>query len=494
MIAPARNKLASEPETDKQPIQVPSWLLLLLLIVFAWHGIVGFLAPDHELTPDETEYLALAEALAKGGDFLLPSGDRAKRMPLYPWLIAQMRGDQEVSTWKSSIDLLQSGLAALATIGFALAAAALGGTRAGLLAGLIAALYAPFAFLQTQYLTETLTVALFAAALAIYLWFGVVDRGAARRRYAAYMCVSILLGLATLARANMAVMLIPFALDVLLRQRGSARVGGLVALMLPATLMLGSWANRNQQAVGKFTLSTIGGLNFYLGNNSDYAADAGVATADYQRFDRLRAKGMSELEADAALYAEGWSFIRQHSGTAFTNLGRKIVTFFYPTTQRFSPLLIFLVVALPAYALWLNRKQPPVGEPVLPDWIGPVVYLALAATTAGLAYWMFDHYRSPAQADGVGLPPPYISPHYLLPVGLMALLLAKFPYRSRGVLIGLLLVQLAVALVFIPLSRIRWTVDGVLIVALAVAVAQLCEFLCGAQPTDEATESKKSGP
>jgi len=464
-------------------MQVPAWLVGLILLAVVWHGAIGFLAPDHELTPDEAEYLALAESLAAGEGFVLPSGDRAKRMPLYPWLLSHLRGAQEFSAWRSTIDLVQSGMAAWCTIALACCAGALAGRRAGILAGLIAALYAPFAFLQTQYLTETLTIALLATALALYLAFAIGNQWSFKKRIVALVGVSLLIGLATLARANMLVALFPFALDVALRRKIDRRFIGVIALLLPAGLMLASWAYRNQQQVGKFTLSTIGGLNFYLGNNADYASDAGVASADYQRFDRLRETGLSEIEADRALYAEAWSFIKKEPGEALANIGRKLVTFFTPTTQRFSPLLLVLVTASPAYVLWLRRKRTVDGTSPSVPTLARGVWIATVLSLAWLAYWLYEQLSAQAKAGaGIGIPPPYISTHYLLPLGLVALICARFPRDARRLLIGIFLVQLVVALVFIPLSRIRWTVDGVLIIALAVGVVQLCDYLRGPSP------------
>ncbi len=487
MIAPADPSSNETEPTASAPMQVPSWLVGLVLLAVVWHGAIGFLAPDHELTPDEAEYLALAESLAAGEGFVLPTGDYAKRMPLYPWLLSHLRGEQEFSEWRSTIDLVQSGMAAWGTIAWACCAGLLAGRRAGILAGLIAALYGPFAFLQTQYLTETLTIALLATALAIYLAYAVADGRTRNTRTMALVGVSLLIGLATLARANMLVALFPFAIDFALRRRLNGRFVGALALLLPAGLMLASWAYRNDQQVGKFTLSTIGGLNFYLGNNPDYAADAGVASADYQRFDRLRADGLSEVEADRALYAEAWSFIRNQPSTALANVGRKLVTFITPTTQRFGPVLFVLVTVLPAYVLWLRRKRT-VDAPN-PSKTAPIlargVWIATALALAWLIYWVYAQLSAQAAAGaGVGMPPPYIAPHYLLPLGALALVLSRFEFQTRRLLVGIFLAQLAVALIFIPLSRIRWTVDGVLIIALAVGVVQFCDYL--RQPMREA--------
>jgi hypothetical protein len=48
----------------------------------------------------------------------------------------------------------------------------------------------------------------------------------------------------------------------------------------------------------------------------------------------------------------------------------------------------------------------------------------------------------------------------------------------RGLMIGLFACQWAVAVAFIPLSRIRWVVDPVLIVAVGVGFSHLAGRLC----------------
>jgi hypothetical protein len=71
-----------------------------------------------------------------------------------------------------------------------------------------------------------------------------------------------------------------------------------------------------------------------------------------------------------------------------------------------------------------------------------------------------------------------------VPLGLIALALLRSRPRVRGLLAGLFVSQLIVAVVFIPIERIRWTVDGILILAIAVGLSNLCEWL-RAGPAEE---------
>ncbi len=424
------------------------------------HGATCILSDTDQLSPDEQEYVALAQSLVDDGRLVLPSGDAAKRMPLYPALLAGFYATQEAEFWRGSAQTGQAVLAMLTTLGVAAIAARLGGARAGLIAGIVAAIYAPFLHVQGQFLSESLALFLLVAAIRVYL--GGVGAGATRADVAVSpWLTSILLGLLILTRANAALFVVPFAAHAALRgPGGTPRLLRAAALVLPAGLMTAAWMVRNQLVIGAFSLSSIGGLNFYLGHNPGYTAQPDLAAADYGRFDALRAAGMGERDADQQLYREGFDYIRNHPGDTIANLWHKTAVWLTPTTQSFGPSLVVLLAA----AMVVTCRRAPRSS--MPWRLHVPAIVALVAAVALYGAWLWRHEL-----------PPLVGASYLLWIGIPSLILVRMPDGLKWLLIGIVLCQYAVALAFIPLSRLRWSIDVVFIIAAAVGCAQLCDYL-----------------
>jgi Ca2+/Na+ antiporter len=465
---------------------------------------VGFflLYPPVKPSPDEIEYRSLGVSLAERGELRLPTGEVAKRMPLYPVMIAGLyrwlQPDLRPSGVLSAQTLLSWGAAVL----IALTAARLAGPRAGWLAGTVAAFYSPFRLLQVLFLTETLLIFLLLLALYLYITYGiphpenaetqkhrnaetpktenrkpgkveppplfsVVGVSAFRRfqDYFALLVVSLLLGLAVLTRANALLFLVPFALDAALRSGSVARRAMRCALiLLPALACTGDWVWRNHQLLGAYTLSTGGGLNFYLGHNPNYARTPGLgADTDYGAFDRLRGAGLGEVEADRRLFADGWSFIVDHPGLTIANALRKTGVWLSPLVRQHGPLTPVLALGMILLAARRARRRGELDltrRRVFDALVAAFVVLAVVLAAALWATML-----------------PYTTPLYVVPLGLLSLAVMRTVPRVRGLFIGLLASQWFVAAAFIPLARLRWTVDPILIIAIGAAVSRLCHWL-----------------
>jgi hypothetical protein len=221
---------------------------------------------------------------------------------------------------------------------------------------------------------------------------------------------------------------------------------------------------RNKNTLGEFTLSTTGGLNFYLGHNPDYANDPGLADADYGAAQRLRAKEhLTELQADRRLYQDAWRFIREHPGQTLRNTGYKLAVWLRPTVSFAAPTV--LLIAILAFAA-CGRRGMKTQHKSTPRRI--LATVSAAALLPCLVLWLFMLWYTRQ---------PWTTPYYVVPFGLVALALLKTKPSVRGLLAGIVTSQLLVALTFIPLVRLRWAIDGMLITALAVALAQLCHWL-----------------
>lgn len=458
----------------KGPTGVRRWVIPVLCVAAASHSFMYF-AAEAPSSPDAEEYLALGRGLAETGELRLPDGGRAKRMPLYPLLIAAAARWQGPEVIDSAVLGIQSALALAATLLIAATAARLADDRAAIAAGIIAAMYAPYRYLQTIMLSETLVIFLMAAA--VYLYVVWLDERLSPGSWAALAGAGTSLGLALLSRADAAVLAIPFVVDAASR-RGPAgvrmlRVGVVAAVPIACTV---GWGLRNADAVGAFCLSTNGGLNFFLGHNADYASRPDLAEADYGAFDRLRAGGMSEIAADRELYRRGRTFIAEHPGEVVVNWVRKAQVWFAPHVVRTAPTTLLVIGWLAAVPMLRRRTAAPPRDHGGPNRHehrsdGPRTgsfnkTAACAAAVLITLLWSIvlgDTYR------------PWASPVLVVPLGILALFFASKRCSIRMLLIGIVAAQMLVALAFIPIVRLRWSIDFVFIIALGVGLSHVLD-------------------
>lgn len=424
------------------------WLLAVILVAIATH-IFTFFASDYEPSIDAKEYFALGTSLSDDGELCLPDGCRAKRMPLWPATIALADAWQGRELLPHAIFEIQAVLSLMSVIFIALTAAKIAGPSAGLLAGLIAALYAPYRALQASYLCETMVIFLLTGAFLAYL--SSLRAKSTASTWSAMTAASVALGLAVLTRADAVVMAIPFAIDTLIRRNPIgvriARASALLACVIIASF---AWGLRNERTIGRFTLSTIGGLNFHLGNCDAYAENPGMNNADYAAFDRLREEGgLSEVEADRRLYAEGRQFALAHPGVTAANALRKTRVWFQSNVTWSAPTSLLLI-------LWTLAFRGP----------GPARRFFFGVATAWSLIWCIVLDETVR---------PWANPLFVVPLGLIGMAIMKDQIGLRRLLIGIVIAQLAIAIVFIPLERLRWTIDWVFIIAIAAATARFCD-------------------
>jgi len=439
------------PARRRWPVVVGGFALLT-------HAAFFLLREDLPPSPDEREYLALGAALAEDGVLRLPSGEFARRPPLYPALLAAVRWWQGPELWLNAVLLVQTALSWAATMLLALLAERIGGPRAGWLAGAVAALYSPFRYLQMSFLTETLLILLATAAVWAYVR-AVTAAPPAGRRLALTAGASLLIGLAALTRPNALLLLLPLLADAAGRRAPwGERLSRAAAMAVPAAVCVLPWMLRNERQIGLLTLSTTSGLNFYLGHNPHYAVEPGLGgRTDYAAFERLRAEGLSEAEADRELWRRGLAYLVENPAETALNAVRKVGVWFRPTVPQHGPVSLMLALAAVAAAGGRAWREGCFDLRRLNAYRS--LLAALAASAAAVAF----HWHA------TGLP--LTTPLYVVPLGAIGLLRFHDPWRVRPLLIGLILSQLLAAVVFIPLERLRWCVDGLFIVGLAVWAA-----------------------
>jgi len=400
---------------------------------------------------DAAEHHALACSLAPPGTFGLapceggPPEPTARRMPLYPLALAGLYAALGVEQGLSLAPVLQAGLMVL-NVGMVIALARrFFRDGAALLAGVLTCFYHPCLLLPTELLSENLYLPLLLGTLCL------LTRKTSRP-VASQAIAFGLLGMLILTRAN-AVLLVPVAAAWAWRQkagrrwwRGPLLTGCLILPLIP-------WWARNAAAFDEpVLLSTNGGWNFWLGHNPDYAARPGLGPGtDYAIFDRLRAAGLTEPQADRELFRRGWAFCCEHPGEVVVNTARKARVLFVTHTR---PTWTFAGIALIAWGVWQRRRSAAAG-----------------LVAAGVAVWlgqMASGYR-----EGLGLTGLGFSFGLAGLAAVAGLIVSARHLREQWLLIAVYAAQVVAGMLFIPLVRIRWGVDPIPLIYAAVGCTAL---------------------
>ncbi len=436
---------------------VPLVALLLALLTFAFgFGIHRLRFSDQGLIGDSEDYYLFAGNLCYEGVF---SGDRepplrpsAFRPPLLPVMLAAVMRIFGHHDFLEKARLLQLILLACGVwVLFALTRLVFD-LHVAVLAGILQALYFPLIFSTTQLTTEPLAVLLLSLSLLAY-WSWLRD---GRTRLLATS--GVLLGLAALTRPNLLFVVPALVLLVLLRgvERPATRRGLLAAVLVVSCLApIVPWTVRNAVRLGGLSLiSTNGGINFYLGHAPDFDSSLGADRTDYGVHRRLRDQGLDEIQADRQLYRLGVANMLEHPVRELRRSWAKL-----------GSLLADYAGFLTSWRLWT---------------LAIVIYLLVRvrrwrlAVVAGVALVVFLAFaiRS-AERPGDQLMVFATSWTLLWPLALVGIGLC---WKRSDVIVLLGLVWLAVlsaGILYIPLVRIRWTVDFIAVMFAAAGVHEL---------------------
>ena len=439
------------------------WLVVISVSALLLHGGIAFV---HFPQPagDAAEYDRLAVNLVSGQGFALGESAEtfrptARRMPLYPLFLAglyTMVGSDE--GWVV-VPIVQAVLMACSVALVIALARRFFGEASALWSGVLLCLYQTNLALPGELLSENLYLTLLLLTVFLFSWKGT-------GRPAVHVGAFAVLGLMILTRAN-ALALVPVAYVWVWRV---TKAPWRRRTMLLCTLCLGAvltpWWVRNAVVFNSFIpLSTNGGWNFYLGHNEQYRHAPGLASGtDYGIFDALVAEGRSEVEADRELYHRGLAFAWTHPLETAGNVVRKVRVLF-STYWQFNWTMLILAAA--GMGICCLASRPVAGS--------RAVSAGLLLTGGAAAAWTVQLMHM--QFAGLG-----VTFEWIGPAAVLGMLVAFRRSGSHWLLLAVYLAQVAVALVFIPLVRIRWSVDAMAIMYAAVAVAAACtavaEWLC----------------
>jgi hypothetical protein len=462
------------------------WRMAILVVALVLHAGLGLLE-FHEPTGDAAEYHALAVNLLSDGTFGYSRNGSAesirptaRRMPLYPLFLAllyRLAGEGEngylvVAPVQSLLMVVN--VALVMAIGRRLF-----GAPVALVAGALSLFYQPYLFhLPTCLISDSLYLTLILSGLYALLR---AEEGGWGLRAAAFFAF----GLSIVTRAN-GVLLLPvlFVWGWLSIRHRPRRWAMMLLFALCVTLPLVPWWIRNVKAFDRFIpLSTNGGWNFYLGHNEAYAGNPGLGEGtDYAVFDRLLREGRTEWEADRELYARGLAYARSHPWETLINALRKAKVTFSVTTLRTWSLVCITAIVFGAVAL----RCPP-GDSRRKSVGGALI-------AAGVVLWLIQAAYVFSALDR-GLAGAGISFGLMGIFGLGGVIVAFRRGHDHWLLTGLYLSQVAACLIYVPLTRIRWTVDFVVVLYAAVALVAAAHWLfppSWPQERDSAVEESTS--
>jgi hypothetical protein len=267
--------------------------------------------------------------------------------PLYPWILA---GFLRVAGGSLQLALhlaqLLNAILGMLTCGLVIALAERrcrdlgpGGAvrHAPLAAGLLWALYPPA--VGASAITNTSILEAFLLLLLLHLVIRAAGSPEERAPYPTAIATGLVLGALLLSRPTAGVVWVGLGLLVLLRRRGRAgdssraRMRFLLLASVIAVLAILPWAARNSRVHGAIVpVSTNGGFNFYMGNNSG-------TVGEIPRLDRFFARmpepekeiwrARTEIQRDRRLYQMGREFWEKEPGMAVEAVGRKVVSYLF---------------------------------------------------------------------------------------------------------------------------------------------------------------------
>ncbi len=400
---------------------------------------------------DGREYISLASNLLTGNGYLITEGTTftsvnptAYRTPGYPWLLVLVAKVASLERLVPATLLFQAVILAVVPALFFLLSRRLGlGVGAALGAAGFGFLLLPLRYLSMLIQPELIAVVLL--LLAIERLLAHLETGS----IASAACSAACLAGAILFKQNLVVVLVLFAFPLFRWLKRSA--WAIMATVV--VVVIGPWMVRNAVVVGAPVVSTNAGINFYLGSNPRVPVNLDRLADHGQVVRTLMEEGRSELEIDRELYRLGWQL--------FTSK---------PVWERLQRLVAKVGVQARDYFPTIHNEVFFMLLPIMLAWgrAAPLTLLLIAQLVVGFVV-------HPVEITPRGL-------YYANLVDILALkvygVLALYYFSRKGhrgfrVLLLLYLLVLIPGVVFIPVDRITYMADSLLIPAFAASPVML---------------------
>ncbi len=309
-------------------------LILRIIYFFETKGTPFFT----NLYSDSKVYFEWASAITAAGNWV---GNEVYFMsPIYPYFLALAQTISSNSI--TLVRLIQVVVSGLNIWIIYLIARNLFSQKTGYAASIIASVYSIFIFYSGAILSETFQT--FVVSLLILLLVNVAvfeNKNHPEKIRDRWLVIGLLLGISALFRANILIFFFGASGWIILHYN-SVKLKAIVKpaltyFVLGAALPVLVVSARNYIVSGEFVLLTSnGGINFYIGNNSD-APGVFKTPKNFDFFSDMSGKDYAEKtsgvkltssQASSYWYKQGFDYISSHTGDAFVLTIKKILLFF----------------------------------------------------------------------------------------------------------------------------------------------------------------------
>lgn len=291
------------------------------------------------LYSDSKVYFEWASAITATGNWV---GNEVYFMsPIYPYFLALAQTISGNSI--TLVRLIQVVVSSLNIWIIYLIARNLFSQKTGYAASIIASVYAIFIFYSGAILSETFQT--FVVSLLILLLVNVTvfeDKNHLEKIRDRWLVIGLLLGISALFRANILIFFFGASGWIIFHYKKSVKLKAIIKpaltyFVLGAALPVLVVTARNYIVSGEFVLLTSnGGINFYIGNNSDapgvfktpknFNFFSDMSGKDYA--EKMSGEKLTSSQASSYWYNQGFNYISTHTGDAFVLTIKKILLFF----------------------------------------------------------------------------------------------------------------------------------------------------------------------
>lgn len=290
--------------------------LIIVSALLVRLAIAVFFTPP--LLQDEIEYVAIAQSLYHGNGFSVDGTPTAYRAPAYPTFVAAVFtafGESVVP-----VRIIQAFADTLSCLFiFLIAKRFFSGTTPYIAASLYAifpgnALYVSLLFSESIFTTLLLAIIFF------------YTKESLRNSFSWKIMIGTLLAILTLLRQNAPILLFAFIVwEVIRFYSWKTMWRRNILIVLSSFLFLFPWIIRNKIQFDHFSLTSNGGINFWIGHNQ-----SANGSYKYLTHNNPLERVSGEFERSALGYKEGMDFLLHHPTEEVKLLFLKFAHFFEP--------------------------------------------------------------------------------------------------------------------------------------------------------------------
>ena len=297
----------SESSSERQLL----WILLAAAILRL--GAIIFFHPP--LLSDSKEYHDIAQSVVHGEGFTIDGKPTAFRLPGYPIILAATYFIFGYSRIPIALVQLLADLASCVLV-FAIGRKLIS-EKVGIVAAWIFALFP----IQILYVPHVMTETLFTTIFLATIWLSLQDYLTAKKS----VVIGLLVGAGILIRST--ALILPLVIYIHRWKGGEEAKKGLRSLSIigiMALLVVSPWLIRNLVQFERFSLTSNGGVNFWMGSHA-----GATGSYSYPQNNPLTTV-QNEFERSDLGVRLGLEFIRSHPFEYAEVVAKKFVRFFSP--------------------------------------------------------------------------------------------------------------------------------------------------------------------